>query len=108
MKTRTDTRTPEQRTRALASNERILDWLSRRGLLLLAVILLALSALYSLLNQGESTLGRWHSGYTTGTWFGLFMAALVVAVCQLLVFGLRREVQRGRASLSTQVGETDA
>lgn len=108
MKTRTDTRTPEQRTRALASNERILDWLSRRGLLLLAVILLALSALYSLLNQGESALGRWHTGYATGTSFGLIVAAAVVTVCHLLVFGLRRDVQRDRTSLSTQGGETDA
>lgn len=108
MKTRTDRRTPEQRANSLESTERILDWLSRRGLLLLAAFLLGLGGVWGLLDQGESALGPWHGGYATGKMLGLFMAAMVVAACQLLVECLRRSVQDDRASLLVQGGETDA
>lgn len=92
MRNRTKSTTPEQQANVLKSEERILDFLSRRGLLLLAVFLLVLGWTMGLLSLGESAHGRWHAGYATGTWFGLLVAATVVALCQLLVMGLRRSV----------------
>lgn len=80
--------TPEQ---MLKGNEQVLEFLARYGLPFLGLFLLILGWTYGLQIQDENRLSPWHAGFASGTWFGLFMAALIVLMCDLLVLGLRRK-----------------
>ena len=96
MKKRTGPRTPEQRAKALKSNEQILGWLSRWGFSVLALFLLGLALTQALAVPSEMAVGPHQGGVTMGLSVGLAEAALVLLLGQFLFLRFRRSVQRER------------